>query len=196
MRIIGGRYRSRRILAPADAETTRPITDRVKQALFDRLWDAGLLEEGNAVDLFAGTGSLGLEALSRGIEHCTFVERDGEARRRLEQNLANLGLTDRSMILKVDALSTGWIRTLPRLPLRVVFCDPPFSLTEDERSGGHVRQVLAALAAHLEPGGAAVLRTSRAVDAGPIEGYMPPARHVYGSMALHSYQTALPEEEA
>ena len=80
MRIIGGIHRSRHLHPPRDIHTTRPITDRVKVALFDRLWDAGLLEGGSVLDIFSGTGSLGLEALSRGMDHCIFIERDKYSR--------------------------------------------------------------------------------------------------------------------
>lgn len=191
MRIIGGIHRSRRLIPPADAGATRPITDRVKQALFDRLWDAGLLEEGNALDIFAGTGSLGLEALSRGVEHCAFIERDRDSRQRLEKNIAALGLSDRAVVLKMDALSLGWLNALPRRPLRVVFCDPPYRYMEDERSRGQVMRLIETLAPHMEPGGAAVLRTPKDIEAAPAPGYELPRSHVYGTMALHFYQTPL-----
>ena len=98
MRIIGGTHRSRRLHPPPDAETTRPITDRVKVSLFDRLWDAGLLDEGNALDIFSGTGSLGLEALSRGLSHCTFIERDKHALRLLKKNIDELGQIGRAHV--------------------------------------------------------------------------------------------------
>lgn len=194
MRIIGGEFRSRRLIPPADEQTTRPITDRVKQALFDRLWDAGLLEEGAAVDAFAGTGSLGLEALSRGVEHCTFIERDRDSRQRLEKNIAALGVQDRTLVLKVDALTAGWLNALPHRPLRLFFCDPPYRLTDDERSRGQVLSLLAAVAPHLIPGGVCILRTEKHIDAESVEGFESPKRHVYGSMALHFYQTPLEEE--
>ena len=92
MRIIAGTHRGRTLLAPADAETTRPITDRVKENLFNRLHSLGVLGYGRVLDVFCGTGSMGLEALSRGADHCTFVDRDRDAIDRLQQNLDTLGI--------------------------------------------------------------------------------------------------------
>jgi len=193
MRIIGGTHRSRRILPPPDAETTRPITDRVKVALFDRLWDAGLLDEGNALDIFSGTGSLGLEALSRGLSHCTFIERDKNALRLLEKNLETLGLATRATVMTVNALAPVWLAMLPRKPLNLVFCDPPYAIVEDEATLPQVIALVATLAPHMIPGGACVLRTPDTVTAPSAEGWMEAKRHVYGSMALHIYQTPLPD---
>ena len=196
MRIIGGTHRSRIIAPPAGSETTRPITDRVKVALFDRLADAGLVEEGNALDLFCGTGSLGLEALSRGSEHCTFVESNRHVRQVLEENIASLGLQEQSRVLSVNALGTGWLNTLPRRPLRMVFCDPPYALVEDEKGRGQVLGLIGLLLTHREPGGVIMLRTPVEVVPEQVEGYMELKRHVYGTMALHFYQRPLEESEA
>ena len=192
MRIIGGTHRSRRFAPPKDSETTRPITDRVKVALFDRLSDAGLVEEGAALDIFAGTGSLGLEALSRGSEHCTFIERDRDSRRILEENIETLGFGERANVLAVNALTTGWFAALPRKPLRLVFCDPPYAISEEEPSRRQVLDVIAALIPILEPGGVVVLRTQELVVPEPVQGFMEPKRHAYGSMLLTFYQLPLP----
>jgi len=96
MRIIAGTHRRRPILGPPDEKVTRPITARVKEALFSRLVQARALpfveddpedQPGPiyALDIFSGTGSLGLEALSRGADHCTFVDRDRKARQLLAE---------------------------------------------------------------------------------------------------------------
>ena len=193
MRIIGGTLRSRRLHPPRDVETTRPITDRVKVALFDRLWDAGLLDEGNALDIFSGTGSLGLEALSRGLTHCTFIERDKYAREMLEKNIEELGLGDESEIMSVNALAPVWLVSLPRKPLKLVFCDPPYSIVEDDETRPQVLALIAALTPHMEPGGVCMLRTPDTVTPEAVEGWMEPKRHTYGSMTLHFYQQELPD---
>ncbi|MHC4996742.1 MAG: RsmD family RNA methyltransferase, partial [Planctomycetota bacterium] len=83
MRIIAGDHRGRRLLGPEGKNTTRPITDRVKVSLFDRLAAAGRIEGAVVLDLFSGTGSMGLECLSRGARHVTFVDRDRVALDRL-----------------------------------------------------------------------------------------------------------------
>ena len=198
MRIIAGTHRSRVLLAPKDDSVTRPITDRVKQSLFDRLWAMGLITAddpehgGNVVDLFAGTGSLGLEALSRGSQHCVFVELDRSARKLLERNIAALELAERATVLGVDALATGWMSLIAgsHTPARVVFCDPPYALMSDPLSAGRVAELMAAIAAapgFMEPGGVLILRTDAHAQAPPVTGWEGPTSHPYGSMVVHFY---------
>lgn len=189
MRIIAGTHRSRRLIAPPDERASRPITDRVKTALFDRLWSLGALQTGHALDLFAGVGSLGIEALSRGVERVTFVERDRSIRAVLERNLATLGLSDRATVLSVDALSTAWHRgiTLPGVGVGVglVFCDPPYRLMDE--SPQRVAAMLEALASGVSAGATLVLRTQQHTAAAAIAGWTGPESHRYGSMVLHVY---------
>src|SRR5690606_23028233 len=122
------------IQPPPDASTTRPITDRVKENLFNRLMALGLLGEGNVLDVFSGTGTMGLEALSRGADHCAFVERDRKIRAILEDNIRTLDVADTSTILGVDALASDLPGLLPRTPLTLIFCDPPYALTADAKT--------------------------------------------------------------
>ena len=127
MRIVAGAWRGRRLAAPA-GEGTRPTADRVRQALFDRLmhapWAGRAAIEGAAVlDAFAGTGALGLEALSRGAAHATFVEHDGAALRVLRANLAACGAAGQSRVIPTDAR-----RPPPGTPCNLVFLDPPYGL--------------------------------------------------------------------
>lgn len=192
MRIIGGIHRSRRLHPPRDVQTTRPITDRVKVALFDRLWDAGILEGGNVIDIFSGTGSLGLEALSRGMDHCTFIERDKYAREMLEKNIEELGLGSKSQVLSVNAMATSWLISLARKPIKLVFLDPPYVMMEEPDSRQTVLDILTALTPHMEPGGVCMVRTPAGIETELVEGWMEPKRHNYGSMTLHFYQTPLP----
>ena len=135
VRIIAGRYRGRRITPPAGL-TTRPMPDRVRQAVFDTLgarWALpGELPPIAVLDLFAGSGMLGLEALSRGARNCCFVERDRRATRRLEQNVGVLGLTDAVTVLTADALTISGA-TLPQVEggYDLVFLDPPYRVSRD-----------------------------------------------------------------
>src|SRR6266850_7741478 len=99
MRIIAGEFRGRKILPP-EGEVTRPITDRVKQSLFDIL--SPRIEGTRVYDLFAGTGSMGLECLSRGAAHATFFEADRSALDRLRKNIATLKLQGQSRIFGGD----------------------------------------------------------------------------------------------
>src|SRR5580658_9021917 len=99
MRIIAGQFRGRKLLAP-ESDQTRPITDRVKQSVFDVL--SPRLPDAVVYDLFAGTGSMGLESLSRGCKFVTFFESDRSALKLLEKNISVLGAKDRSKIIAGD----------------------------------------------------------------------------------------------
>jgi len=99
MRIIAGEFRSRPILAPK-SDATRPITDRVKQSLFDIL--SPHIEGARVYDCFAGTGSMGLECLSRGAAHATFFEADRSAVALLRKNIDALKVKDRSTVIERD----------------------------------------------------------------------------------------------
>lgn len=102
MRVISGSARGRKLKSPRSSET-RPIMDRVKTALFDIL--APEIMGMRVLDLFAGTGAVGIEALSRGAESATFIERSPEAWRLVRENLAITGLSDRAEVLRADAFA-------------------------------------------------------------------------------------------
>lgn len=121
MRIVAGTERGRRIEAP-EGRDTRPTPDRVREAIFNALGSMGAVEGATVVDLFAGSGALGLEALSRGAAHVTFVETDRRARQVIERNIATLGFGDRSRVVGTDARS--FLATAPEADL--VLCDPPY----------------------------------------------------------------------
>lgn len=118
LRIIGGRFR-RRLLPVPDSPGLRPTPDRVRETLFN--WLAFELTDRRALDLFAGTGALGLEALSRGARDVLFVEAEAAVARGIEANLARLGATGR--VAAQDGLE--WLRA-PASPFDIVFLDPPF----------------------------------------------------------------------
>jgi 16S rRNA (guanine966-N2)-methyltransferase len=127
VRIIAGEFRRRRLLANPGL-TTRPITDRVKEILFERTQD--LLVDRRIADIFSGTGSLGFEALSRGAQSVVFLESDGKAFELLKQNVAALGVGDRTLCWRTDALKSSFH---PKgvddfLPYDVVFFDPPYRM--------------------------------------------------------------------
>lgn len=120
MRIIAGRWRGRLLAAPK-GDATRPTADRVREALFSMLTSRlGSFEELAVADLFAGSGALGLEALSRGAGSCLFVEQDGAALDALRANLATLGATGDVRAQSVMALGPA-IR-----PLDLILIDPPY----------------------------------------------------------------------
>ena len=120
LRIIAGRWRGRRLEFPA-VEGLRPTPDRLRETLFS--WLQGRLHGARCLDLFAGSGALGLEALSRGAGECVFVERDERAAASLRQHCQRLQATAR--IHCQDALD--WLQTPPaQPPFELVFLDPPF----------------------------------------------------------------------
>lgn len=122
MRIISGDWRSRNLKAPK-GDTTRPTADRTREALFSMLISRiGSFEDLSILDLFAGSGALGLEALSRGASHCTFVEQDRAALKALEQNIALLSAEDISIIKPSSVLTLG--KAMRRYD--VIFLDPPY----------------------------------------------------------------------
>jgi 16S rRNA (guanine966-N2)-methyltransferase len=141
VRIVGGRHRGRRLLAPP-GDTVRPTSDRAREALFDILSHGKFATSGipfaekPVLDAFAGTGALGLEALSRGAAEAFFIESDAGARTILRRNVAALGEEERSRILPGDA--TRPPRALAACAL--VFLDPPYR-------SGLAAPALAALAA-------------------------------------------------
>lgn len=188
MRVIAGEHRGRRLLGPEDDQTTRPITDRVKVALFDRLWAHGWLDEPVVLDLFCGTGSLGIETLSRGAEAVVFVERDREARRRLEENLTTLRLNDRAKVLSGDALSAGLGILAGRRDFSLLFLDPPYVMLTEPADQARVLAQLDRLAEIAAERSLAILRTDKHTTLPPTPVWGEPVAYEYGSMTLWWYQ--------
>lgn len=115
--------RSRRLKAPAGRET-RPTADRVKESIFSIL--GPVVVEARVLDLFAGSGALGLEALSRGALECTFVEKAQKAAGVVSANIRDLGLDKKCRIMVMDALAPrGRLESLK--PFDLIFCDPPYN---------------------------------------------------------------------
>lgn len=192
MRIIAGQYRKRTLVPPQDDLTTRPITDRVKENLFNRLQSLGVLGYGQALDIYCGTGSMGLEAISRGATHCTFVDQDRSAIDRLEENLDNLQIEpDQARVVAGSAIPPVWSYPLEPGSITVAFLDPPYDQTASLLP---YYDLLKSLHAKFEAGGVAMLRTPADVVADEVEGYDGPASITYGKMTLHFYQTPLPPE--
>ena len=125
MRVVAGDLRGRRIEAPT-SDATRPTTDKVREAVFNSLRSLDVVEGARVLDLYAGTGAMGIEALSRGASHCVFVERDRDALAVLKKNISALGLSDRSTVLAVDAMTVA-----ARQPdIDLLIADPPYGFTQ------------------------------------------------------------------
>lgn len=144
MRIVAGEFRGRRIVAPK-GETTRPTTDRVREALFSSLTSitGPGLGAGSALDAFAGSGALGLEALSRGVERVVFVESDRGAREALQANISALGVARRTSVISGDVLAVAQRGALLGAPFSLLLLDPPYRLAPSA-----IAQLVSALAAH------------------------------------------------
>lgn len=122
MRIIAGQWRGKPLVAPK-GDDTRPTADRVRETLFNMLASRlGSLEGLSVVDLFAGSGALGLEALSRGAEHCLFVEQDAHALTALRRNVAALQVQTRVTVRAGSVMELGPAHT----PSDLIFLDPPY----------------------------------------------------------------------
>src|SRR5450756_3137318 len=123
MRVIGGEYRGRRLTAPV-GDHVRPTSDRVREAIYDILFSLGGVEGLQVADLFAGTGALGIEALSRGAASVTFVDRDPDSLDLIRQNLASVGLADAerdgyATVIRADV--DNWVATtLSRYDLSLI----------------------------------------------------------------------------
>jgi 16S rRNA (guanine966-N2)-methyltransferase len=157
VRIIAGEWRGRSIEAPPGL-ATRPTADRVRETLFSMLASRlGSFEDLRVADLFAGSGALGLEALSRGAASATFVESDPHASRILKRNAEKLGASERVRFLCGSALA------LPRAePLDLIFADPPYAPGSGTAVVGAVTQ-----ADWLAPGGWMSVETSRGDQVDP-----------------------------
>ncbi len=187
MRIIAGHHRGRRLDAP-EGLATRPMTDRVRENLFNLISDH--VPDAVVLDLFAGSGALGLEALSRGAAWCTFVERAGPAAETLETNVSALGLEGRVRIERRNALHPGeWVRPPEAGPYTLIFVDPPYRLTADAGGRAELARMAGRLAdlGVLAPGSVAMLRAERStdVDDAPWPGFATYDVRSYGTTTLH-----------
>lgn len=155
MRVIGGTCRGRPLRAPAGT-TTRPTADRVREAIFDVLGSIQSLEGCRVLDLFAGSGAMGIEALSRGATRAVFVDKAPEACAAVRSNLTGLGLDDRGTVVRADVLS--WLvraDTEDASDADLALCDPPYDFERWEALLGRLPPPLA------------VLESSRPVELAP-----------------------------
>jgi len=124
--VIAGKYRGQRLVSPKNV-ATRPTADRVRQALFDVL--SVMLADAVVLDLYAGTGALGIEALSRGAAHAVLVEEDALALQAIRANLEKLGLLRTSSVLALQ-VERSKKRLEEKAPFDLVLCDPPWDMAE------------------------------------------------------------------
>ena len=186
MRIISGIRARSVLLGPRDL-TTRPITDRVKEALFSIL---GKSVEGAVVaDLFCGTGSMGLEAVSRGAIHAVMVDSDKDAIARLRKNIAKLRFEDKVTVMRTDAFKYGVVSAGAAGAsdvCSVVFVDPPYKLSRESDADSLLGKLLVKLGGQVADGTLVVVRQER--KSALLDEYGSLAkvdRREYGSMVLN-----------
>ena len=179
MRVVAGSARGRRISAPPGTET-RPTTDRVREAVFNALGSLGAVDGAVVLDLFAGSGALGIEALSRGATSAHFVESDRRAAAVIEENLATLGLDDRGVVLR-RAVEVA-LDDVPA-PVDLVLADPPYAFDA-------WAQLLADLAPRLADDGLVVVESDRSVALPP--GWEKVRERTYGGTVVLFARLELP----
>jgi len=187
MRITGGTYRSRALRAPA-GHATRPTSDRVREALFGILSSAGVIEGSRVLDLYAGTGALALEALSRGAAQAVLVESARPAIAALRENIAALGVEDRARLL-TSSVDVAAPRIVREGPFGLVLADPPWPLVDT----GEVARSLSALvrAGALAHDAWVVLEHASRSTPPAIEGLAHRQGRRYGDATLAFYKTAI-----
>jgi 16S rRNA (guanine(966)-N(2))-methyltransferase RsmD len=174
-------------LPPENDQTTRPITDRVKQSLFDIL--TPLLEDAIVYDCFAGTGSMGLESLSRGAKQAIFFEADRSALQRLKKNINTLKVEATTQVIPGNLFRYFEKTPAPKEKASVIFLDPPYRyLTENP---DQLRSLAPHLATHLAPMGRIIFRHD-AKDALALPALETTDSRTYGNMTLDFLKLAFP----
>ena len=181
MRITGGVYRSRTLRAPRGTET-RPTSDRVREAIFAILTSAGAIDGARVLDLYAGTGALALEALSRGAAHATLVERGRDALTALRANVEALDVAARTRIVPTPVDRA--LRLLAGGDFDLIFCDPPYARVTE----GAVARALAPLVQSVFADRARLVLEHAQADASPsISGLSLEAIRRYGDTSVSFY---------
>jgi len=157
MRVVAGTLRGRPIVAP-EGEGTRPTTDRAREATFNSLVSLGAVEDAKVIDLFAGSGAMGIEALSRGAASCAFLERDRKALDSIRHNIKTLQLADNTTVLSGDVMTN--VVALRNVDL--VLADPPYDFDRWV-------DLLTVLNLVIAPGGVVVTESGREIQ--PPEGW-------------------------
>ncbi|MDC3952722.1 16S rRNA (guanine(966)-N(2))-methyltransferase RsmD [Polyangium jinanense] len=191
MRVIGGSLGGRRLVAPS-GHATRPTSDRVREALFNVLGDVS----GAAVlDLYAGTGALGIEAISRGASRVVFVENGRPALAALRQNLASLGIEGTSRVI-TQPVTRALASLSPFGPFELILLDPPYAALAE---AARVLEAIAAETSNLAAPGARVVFEHASRDAPPKPGRLVlDETRIYGDTAISLYTRAedVPSEAA
>ena len=175
LRIISGKFGGRTIQAP-DGELTHPMGDRVRGSLFSIIGDE--ITDAEVLDVFAGTGSLGLESLSRGAKYSTFIERDRVASKILAENIASLGLGEQARAIQIGA--STWIEKNQGKKFDIIFADPPYNELQ--------LSTVSKLSGMLKPNGLMVLSYPGRGELPTVNGIVVVDNRRYGTAALAFYR--------
>ncbi|MCO6386177.1 16S rRNA (guanine(966)-N(2))-methyltransferase RsmD [Aliihoeflea sp. 40Bstr573] len=178
MRIVGGAFRGRPLATPK-TDAIRPTTDRAREAVFNVIAHryGEHLDGARVLDLFAGTGALGLEALSRGASYGVFIEESAEGRGLIRTNVEAFGLSGRTKIFRRDATGLGDAGTLQ--PFDLVFADPPYGKGLGERALASARD-----GGWLKPGALCLVEEAAATPFQPPAGFTLDERRDYGDTTI------------
>jgi 16S rRNA (guanine966-N2)-methyltransferase len=185
MRIVGGKFKGRSLASPS-GQATRPTSDRVRESIFNILAhgiEGFTLEDARVLDLFAGTGALGLEALSRGARFCQFVDESPEARGLIRHNADSLGVVGQCKIWRRDATKLG--PCAPQTPFDLVFADPPYG-----KGWGDKALVSLVEGGWLSPGAVVVLEEVVKTEVENISSLTLLDRRTYGDTQIRFYRCA------
>ncbi|MGY3620823.1 16S rRNA (guanine(966)-N(2))-methyltransferase RsmD [Bradyrhizobium sp. USDA 10063] len=173
MRVVGGRLKGRSLAAPSSRDI-RPTADRLRESVFNILVHAydDPIEDARVLDLFAGTGALGIEAVSRGAKFALFVDNGAEARALLRNNMESLGLGGVTKVFRRDATNLGPAH--PVEPFSLVFLDPPYGKGLAEKALTSLRD-----GAWLTPGALVVVEEAKAAAFTAPEGFEELERRAY-----------------
>ncbi len=189
MRIVSGEFRGKSLAAPQGVNT-RPTSDRARQAIFNILehapWSEGLRDI-RVIDLFAGSGALGFEALSRGAKFCLFVETDEDARGAIRENVDAMGLFGRTRVHRRDATQLGVRPGADGPAFDLAFLDPPYGK-------GLAEPALAAAlqGGWLRPGAIVVVEERSDSEVAPVEGYQVIDRRSWGDTQAIFLRASMP----
>jgi len=201
LRIISGTNKRKRLRTPQGTDTTRPLPDFVREAMFNLL--RGHFEGETVLDVFAGSGSFGLEAHSRGAARVVLIEQNKKVAAILRENVEELNAGDQCEVLEADALGPLALGRAPN-PVHIVFFDPPYPLINDPARRDFVWRQFSRAVDLLDDTGYAIMRTpSPYVDFVPrekdpeyndrvpisleVENALGPETHEYGTTAIHLY---------
>ena len=182
MRIVSGEFRGKALIAPP-GQATRPTSDRARESIFNILehapWSEGV-REARVIDLFAGSGALGFEALSRGATFCLFVETDEAARGAIRDNVDALGLFGRTRVHRRDATDLGQRPGADGPAFNVAFLDPPYG-----KGLGETALDKLAAGGWLAHGATVVFERGASEPAFDVEGFEPLDARDYGAARVH-----------